>query len=224
MAAIAALPKEKATGGEAAAANARSRLYLLLSRAVSFPESDAYDEIASGSWFQELAPACAALPYRLNPGAASKWRAPDDYDAFQSEYIRLFEVGARGRAPYPLNSGHHTPDRLRTMEELVRFYNFFGLKLAPGLMPDHASVELEFMHYLAAKEAEETGAAGPDRDSYLYAQRDFVTRQLLNWWPAVAAKLKGERALPFYRSFASLITQFLDLERKYLERAIATGT
>ncbi len=223
MAAIAALPQEEATGKEDVSASARSRLYLLLSRAVSFPETDAYDEIATGSWFQELASSCAALPYRLAPGAAAKWRVPTAYDPFQSEYIRLFEVGARGRAPYPLNSGHHTPDRLRTMEELVRFYNFFGLKLAPGLMPDHASVELEFMHYLTGREAEEAGAAEPDRDSYLYAQRDFVTRQLLNWWPAVAAGLKGEQALPFYRSLASLITQFLDLERKHLERAIATG-
>jgi DMSO reductase family type II enzyme chaperone len=216
VAAIAAREKVETTGEAGAAAEARSRLYLLLSGAVSFPEREFHSQVTTGAWARELASLCAQLPYRLNPGSEGRWRGPSDYDAFQSEYIRLFEVGARGRAPCPLYSGHHSPDRMRTMEELVRFYNFFGLKIAPGHMPDHASVELEFMHYLAARQEEE----GEDRTSYLLAQRDFLDRQLLNWWPRLATALKRERTVSFYKSLAAFGLQFLQADRKYLGRAV----
>lgn len=217
MAAIAAQEKVEKAAGAGGAAEARSRLYLLLSTAISFPERDLHSQVTAGEWFREVASLCAQLPYRLSPGPEGRWRAPADYDAFQSEYIRLFEIGARGRAPCPLYSGHHTADRMRTMEELVRFYNFFGLKIAPGHLPDHASVELEFMHYLAARQDEE----GEDRASYLFAQRDFLDRQLLNWWPRLAAALKRERTVSFYKSLAAFGLQFLQADRKYLGRAVS---
>lgn len=220
MATTAALERGKTKEEGSSAAEARSRLYLALSRAVSFPERDFHTQALSGDWLREVAAACVALPYRLAPGAPSRWRVPPDYDDFQSEYIRLFEVGARGRAPCPLNSGHHARDRLRIMEELVRFYNFFGLKLAPGHMPDHASVELEFMHYLTSKQEDE----GEDKASYLLAQRDFLDRQLLNWWPSLAAALKQERTLSFYKSLSAFGLQFLQREHNYLGRVIATYT
>lgn len=211
--AIAAVSQQEETAEADAPASARSRLYAFLSRSISFPEAALHAEVASGEWFAELNAICAGLPYRLDAGTPDRWRVPPDYDEFQSEYIRLFEVGARGSAPCPLNSGHHTRDRMRTMEELVRFYNFFGLKLASGMMPDHVTVELEFMHYLASSEDE-------DPASYLTAQRDFLQRQLLNWWPALAAKVKEQRSPRFYRALVTLGAQFLEAERKYLARAI----
>src|SRR3972149_5997703 len=98
------------------------------------------------------------------------------------------------------NSAHRGSDRLRTMEELVRFYNYFGLRTTPGRMPDHVTAELEFMHYLAHQEAEARQAAG-DRESYLRAQRDFLERHLNGWWPwGAATATQGHRAPPFYRS------------------------
>ncbi len=105
------------------------------------------------------------------------------------------------------------------MEELVRFYNFFGLHLSPGLMPDHVTVELEFMHYLAFKEAEARKSDG-DVDSYLRAQRDFVQRHLANWWPLLAAAVKRQRPMPFYRALVALLERFLDAERTYLGKAL----
>jgi len=202
-----------------AAAEVRSRLYACLSRAFAFPQPEFHRDVVEGRWLPAAAGLVHALPARVAVGPAGAWRAPADYDHFQSEYIRLFEVGARGSAACPLLSGQYGTDRLRSMEELVRFYNFFGLHISPGMMPDQVTVELEFMHFLAFREAEAREDGG-DVGSYLRAQRDFVQRQLAGWWPLLTAALKGQRPLPFYRSLVGLAGRFFDAERTYLQRAL----
>ena len=215
----AALPRGEVSERDGGVAGARSRFYAHLSRAFAFPQPEFHAEVREGRWLEAQTALLAELPHRLRGGAAGGWRASADYDRFQSEYIRLFEIGPRSGAPCPLYAGHYASDRLRAMEELVRFYNFFGLRLSPGLMPDHVTVELEFMHYLAFKEAEARDSGG-DVDSYLRAQRDFLQRQLANWWPILAATVKRQRPMPFYRALAVLLARFLDAERTYVGRAL----
>ncbi len=218
MKANAALPQGRKVAGENASAATRSELYAFLSRLFSFPDVQMYPQVLNGCWLQDLTARFAGLPYSLKSEANRSWAAPSDYEQFQSEYIRLFEVGGRGGSPCPLHSGHYSRDRLRTMEELIRFYNFFGLRIAPGMMPDHVSAELEFMHYLAGSESE-TGD-GAEQMSYLRAQRDFLLRHLLNWWPLLAVRVKRERPIPFFRSLVTLTGRFLQTERAYVESAL----
>ena len=144
----------------------------------------------------------------------SPFAVPEDFDAFQSEYIRLFEVGGRGGAPCPLHSGHYTNDRLRALEVLVRFYNFFGVQAEEGMMPDHVTAELEFMAYLI----DSTGEAVTDRErrSLEKAQADFLGLHLLSWWPQLSDKLGRQHPLPFYRSLANLTSRFLEADHNYL--------
>ena len=200
----------------------RSDLYALLSRSFAFPAPEFHREVIEGRWLESASSLLATLPYRLQPGAAGAWGGPSDYDRFQSEFIRLFEVGARGSAPCALYGGHYARDRLRTMEELVRFYNFFGLRLSPGLMPDHITVELEFMHYLAFKETE-AGRSGDDVESYLRAQKDFLDRHLGSWLPALQAAMRAQRPLPFYRALVRLAARFVECDRRYLGRPDGPG-
>jgi DMSO reductase family type II enzyme chaperone len=206
----------------AAAALGRSSLYVLLARALTFPQPDFHRETVSGGFRQGIAEALAGLPYRLAVGPSRDWQPTNDYEAFQSEYIRLFEVGPRGHALCPLYSGHYGSDRLRTMEELVRFYNYFGLRITPGLMPDHVTVELEFMHYLAHQEAEARQTGG-DRESYLRAQSDFLERHLNAWWPLAVAATQSQRPQRFYRSLMALVQRFLAAERSHLASALRSG-
>ena len=206
----------------AAAALSRSGLYELLARALAFPQPEFHEETVSGRLRHRIGEALEGLPYRLAVGPSRDWHATGDYEAFQSEYIRLFEVGPRGHALCPLYSGHYGSDRLRTMEELVRFYNYFGLRITPGLMPDHVTVELEFMHYLAHQEAQARQAGG-DRESYLRAQRDFLERHLNNWWPLAVAATRGQRSQRFYRSLMVLIQRFLAAERDHVTSVLRSG-
>ena len=108
------------------------------------------------------------------------------------------------------------------MVELVRFYNYFGLRITPGLMPDHVTVELEFMHYLAHQEAQ-AWQSGDDRESYLRAQRDFLERHLNGWWPLALAATQRQRPQRFYRSLMALVQRFLAAERGHLASALRSG-
>lgn len=63
-------------------------------------------------------------------------------------------------------------------EELLRFYHFFGLtRSVQAVMPDHISVELEFMQVLAMLEAAAL-VRGEEVTSLMKAQRDFLSRHL----------------------------------------------
>ena len=147
-----------------AQAQARSRLYSLVGRAFAFPDGAPYQDLAGGAWEREVGETASALPFSLSLAGLSLTPTELTREDLQAEYVRLFEVGPMGGPPCSLFAGHHERDRLRLMEELVRFYNFFGLSLAQGRMPDHLTVELEFMHFLAFREAEAVRQGG-DRSS-----------------------------------------------------------
>ena len=90
------------------------------------------------------------------------------------ELFDLFEVGASG-PPCALYGGLHSEARMKTMEEALRFYHHFGLTLSEAAreLPDHLSTQLEFLHFLAFREAEALDS-GLDAGPYRRAQRDFV--------------------------------------------------
>jgi len=207
-------PLREKNGEVAASSLPRSCVYAILSRSLSFPEERSHSDIRRGFWMESLAATSERLPYPLRLPAPQSFRAPADFDAFQSEYIRLFQVGGRAGPPCPLHAGHYTNDRLRSLETLVRFYNFFGVQTEQGLMPDHVTVQLEFMHYLAESEAEAT--SGRDRRSLVRAQADFLGGHLANWWPQLEAKLKRQQPLPFYRGLADVTSRFLQADLNYL--------
>jgi len=97
-------------------------------------------------------------------------------DELAIEYTRLFDVGTAG-PPCPLHGGLWAKDRMRTMEEVLRFYHHFGLTLDSDRheLPDHLVAEFEFLHYLSFREAEAL-RSGVDAGPYRRAQRDFVAR------------------------------------------------
>lgn len=210
-------PLRENVGEVAASSLPRSCVYAILSPSLSFPEERFHSDIRRGFWMESLAAASGRLPYPLRLPAPQSFRAPEAFDTFQSEYIRLFQVGGRAGPPCPLHAGHYTSDRLRSLETLVRFYNFFGVQTEQGLMPDHVTVQLEFMHYLAESEAE--ARTGRDRRSLVRAQADFLDGHLANWWPKLTEKLKSQQPLPFYRSLADFTSRFLEADLKYVTTA-----
>ena len=172
----------------------RSRAYRALARAFSLPDRSIYEEIVSRGLAEALRPGDEDLARRLKPALS--------FEEFQAEYLRLFEVGTP-RPPCPLYEGawreREFPDRRELMEELVRFYNFFGLTLGakPKELPDHLAIELEFMHFLAYQEARAL-EEGCDPGSYRRAQRDFLERHLLRWLPRLRKRLEREETPPFF--------------------------
>lgn len=195
----------------------RSRAYRALARAFTLPDRPIYEELVSG----ELAEALQLdvpdeeLARELKPALS--------FEELQAEYLRLFEVGTP-RPPCPLYEGawreREFLDRRELMEELVRFYNFFGLTLGerPKELPDHLAIELEFLHFLAYQEAQAL-EEGHDPGGYRRARRDFLRRHGLVWLPRLSKALSDPRikALPFYRAAAEAALRVMRRDAEALE-------
>jgi len=198
------------------AAASRSRLYQLLALGFAFPDEDFYQAVRGGEFAAALTGACAALPYDLTAALTAELSVvPEAYTDFESEYIRLFDVGAAG-PPCPLYGGVYGGDRMKVMEEATRFYNFFHLRLSPQVreLPDHITTELEFLHYLTFREAE-AGSTGADVASLRRAERDFLARHLCKWLPRLHARLKKQTVPPFLRALADFTLAYVERDRAY---------
>jgi len=198
----------------------RSRLYQILALAFAFPDEDLHAAVRDGSLATALADTCRALPYDVSGALTSDLcAAPDAYVDFESEYIRLFDVGAAG-PPCPLYGGVYIGDRMKVMEDATRFYNFFHLRLSSQLreLPDHITTELEFLHYLTFREAEARQAES-DPSSLLRAERDFLARHLCKWVPRLQAKLAKQHAAPFFPALVRLAAAFFTRDHAYAAAA-----
>ncbi len=202
------------TGDELAAA-ARSSLYRCLATAFSFPTPELSEAFASGGFLDELLAAAAALPFPLAADDGLRGGPTVAHEELQQEYIRLFEVGP-GRPPCPLYEGSHRSGRMKIMEELVRFYEHFGLRPEAGDLPDHLCAELEFMHYLAFKEAAALHT-GAEHLPYRLAQRDFLRRHLNRWLPKLRRRLEQLDPPRLYLSLARLAEEACRRDVRSLE-------
>jgi DMSO reductase family type II enzyme chaperone len=197
----------------------RSRLYLLFAEGFRFPSAQFHATVQGGAYRSQVFAAAASLPYKLRLGGEPCATA-SEYVDFQAEYIRLFDVGAKGRPPCALYEGEYrSGGRMQVMEELVRFYEHFGLALstADRELPDHLSVELEFLHYLTFKEAAAL-ERGVDPGSYRRAERDFLTRHPSRWLPAMRAKAAEARAQASFRALIGAADEFVRADLAYLRR------
>jgi len=202
--------------GDELTAGARSYVYQMLATAFSYPSEDFVESLASGEWSQRLLALSEHLPFGLTTIEPSP--ATEDRGALQQGYVSTFEVGT-GRPFCPLYEGSHRSGRMKLMEDLVRFYEHFGLMTQPGDHPDHLCAELEFMHYMAFKEAAAHARSEPVPDLQR-AQRDFLDRHLCKWLPRVRARLASARDLPaFYFSVAALTEEFCRQDLAWLKAA-----
>lgn len=202
-------------------ASARSALYRLLAHSFNFPTLEFYRSVESGEFFATVRGILHALPHlesaQSTEGKLSGVTA--DFDEFCAEYVRLFDVGtSRGRPPCPLYGGEYpVRPRLDVMEELVRFYGFFDLALSQQdrELPDHLSVELEFLHYLAFRESDALERSA-DASPYQRAQADFIERHVGQWLPVLRSKLETQAPLPFFAGLVGLTTDVLRADLDYL--------
>jgi len=195
--------------------DSRKRLYELLAMPFRFPAAELTGKFIDGSWGDELSGHLSIL------GSASSGDDPLRLDvsdeAFQVEFISLFEVGMGG-APCPLHSGYYSRDRMRDLEEVVRFYRFFDYEpnRTPDRFPDHLVFELEFMAHLVTRESAEADAI----DSLRLAQRDFVTRHLAGWTPQLHKNIEERASIPFIKEAVRLTDLLIGEERDHLSAGV----
>jgi DMSO reductase family type II enzyme chaperone len=197
--------------GEAGTAAARSRIYELFARLFEYPDQAFGEAIRTGELAAAIRGALGALDASLLE--SSDWEAlanaGEAEDDLAVEYTRLFDVGASG-PPCPLYGGLYSGARMKTMEETVRFYNHFGLTLSdePREMPDHITTQLEFLHFLAFREAEAL-QGGDDPGPFRRAQRDFAARHPGRWIPKLRERVEAQDPMPFFLELVCQLERFL---------------
>ena len=199
---------------EASINQLRSHAYGLLAATMDYPDQEFQSLISSGQLVDKCKETLCAIYPKLEEDINWPLLGVDDSEEdLQVEYCRLFDAGAAG-PPCPLNGGVYLDERMQTLEEMVRFYNHFGLTAGENFeeLPDHITTQLEFMHFLCNAENEFQGEK-EETGSYQRAQRDFLNRHLGKWIPQLEEQAIENKAQPFYQSLVSLLARFIKAEQ-----------
>lgn len=184
-------------------AMARAFVYRLLAKAFEDPGSENWSWLTENATQRTLRSAIAILDEQMTANiekAAEKFLAHlrvENFDALAADYLSAFGHAARG--PCPVNEieyGDLKADPLfqpHRLADLAAFYRAFGVEVSSdaGERHDHLCLELEFMSFLAGKEAY---ALENQLDDELMnvcrdAQRKFLREHLGRWTPAFTRRL-----------------------------------
>jgi DMSO reductase family type II enzyme chaperone len=94
-------------------------------------------------------------------------------------FVTAFDPAVSDQACSLYEGNYGTRERTALFEELVRWYDLFGLRREEEAeLPDHISVQLEFMHFLTFLEGKH-GREPETKQSLRKAQNDFLERHLI---------------------------------------------
>ncbi len=193
---------EPVTASEPAAR--RSAVYATFARALRPPDAAFAESVSDGSFVSGLREALDATD--VPSTALDQLATAVDHALLAQAYLEHFELGGPAGPPAVVYEGEFGGGRLKVMEDVLRFYDHFGLDPAPSTeyrdRPDHVATELEFMHYLSFREAEAV-AKGVDPAPYRAAQRDFLAFHLCDLVGTIAARIEP-RGVAFYSALTSV--------------------
>lgn len=198
----------------------RSVVYRFLSLALR-PPAEGLVALDTARW-EAVLRAARGAGHEVAAAVEAAWRtfAGVSSGTLPTEYDRIF--GHRVGGDCPLYEAQYAAGgvfaQAQRLADIAGFYRAFGLDVdeAAGERPDHVSLELEFMHVLAYREAYARRYHGPDEVALLFdAQRAFVRDHLSRWVPALGGLLL-KSAGGVYATLASALTAWLTAELKIL--------
>lgn len=207
-------------------------IYSILAQALSLPSDALCLAVREGVISTLLGGALDDAPpahrRTIATGLLKSFTVLGEDEAFTSsilaEYTRLFSSNLhcmQYEADYLARTAEHS---VHVIAAIANMYSTFGVRLADsaGERPDHIAVELDFMNFLATKEAHAS-----DRNQAANArlcrraQVYFLSRHLARWASMFAGSLAEETTAPFYRSTCELLDRFLAAETRYFKIQIA---
>lgn len=131
------------------------------------------------------------------------------------EHCKLFYGPAKLLAP-PYES-MYTEGRVmgESTLEVIKKYREAGLAASPDFknLPDHIAAELEFMYYLAFKEAEAWEKGDVEKIfHYLLMQKRFLKEHLTKWIPQFCERILKNASSDFYKSLAKITEGYINIE------------
>ncbi len=215
---------------------ARGQIYHFLAVAFLRPPAERFvAPFLDGAFLGELAERFGGEAVR--DLAAFREGFHGDYEALDQEYQDLFAVPL-GRYVTPYEAVYR--DERVVGDEVVRgllmgpsslavkaLYQEAGLEIPADLLelPDHVGLELGCMQGLCDAEAR----AGQDGDTEALAcarrlQRRLLEEHLLQWVPALCARIRDSAPGPFYRGITTLTEAVLKQDAQALAQPTETPT
>jgi TorA maturation chaperone TorD len=134
-----------------------------------------------------------------------------ELEVLKIDHARLF-VGPFTLLAPPYGSVYLEDNRIMGDSTLdVRdYYRREGLDTVIKEVPDHITVELEFMYYLVARQAQAANE-GNLQDVRLYQQRQksFMSSHLARWLTAFTERVQKKAQAEFYKKLALLTQMFV---------------
>lgn len=167
---------------------------------IALERSRTYARLAQGFW----------RPKDLSSGSS-----PEGAGGKSAEYDRLF--AHRTTVLCPIYEVEYDRDRAvsqgATLADIAGFYRAFGLELAVNERPDHLALELEFMGFLAHKEALALQDGLLEQAELCRdAQKKFLEAHLGRWVGIVADTLARATQIEFYKTLAADMKEFIESE------------
>lgn len=194
---------------------ARSRLYGFLSPLYLYPDEETF----SGLNWEEAREALILLGNRhgLKEPFESVRACFENASVLQSQYVTIFgHTLGQECPPYETQyGGAHIFQQAHDLGDIAGFYRAFGLEVSDQAKErlDHIAIQLEFMAFLAYKEAYALSTDGREKAEICrQAQRKFLADHLGRWVPFFTKRLEAEAKDDFYGRLAVLTERFLAFE------------
>ncbi len=199
---------------------ARSDIYRLLAACFCLPEKetflkeDVFDNLSHA--LERVCPAAQAFAGKMKNAVS----AASEED-LRVEYAKLF-VGPQGVLAPPYGSVYlekeHTVMGSSTIE-VRKAYEREGLLVDQESheLPDHISVELEFVHYLISRELEAL-EAGKRKEAIDYIQKQmvFLRAFVIPWAPSLCADITAKSESEYFASLAGCLHSLLQQSESQL--------
>lgn len=208
---------------------ARSALYRALSQALVYPTAEAVRQLRE----QDI-PFARAASGPLEDGVRSALE--ELRVAFRRVRRGRLEASYRDAFTHvhssdcpPYETDYTTGEIFRQSQELADlagFYRAFGVggSSEERERPDHISVELEFLHLLAYKEAwAVVQGDGEGQEVCRHAEERFLADHVLRWVPGFARRLEAVATHQAYRAVARLTAAFVRSEARRFGLPVDAG-
>ncbi len=221
----------------------RSKMYLLFSWSLLFPEDEEFlDYLQCGEFVEDGRAALDGLRAALEgPGGdrtkqkiAALHKQLDQIEKLvsaecvnwklidlQSEHRRVFtNVITLDCPPYETLFGNdHVFAQSHVMGDIAGFYKAFGVELSKDVHErlDHLSVEFEFMHFLTYKESYSRCHDGMEKTEIVVeAQKKFVKNHVGRWVPLFSRMLSKKADSGLFKLVADSMSDWMDFEVAFL--------
>ncbi|MBH0177223.1 MAG: molecular chaperone TorD family protein [Nitrospira sp.] len=221
----------------------RSKLYLLISWSLLYPEDEEFlDYLRCGEFVEDGRAALETLHAMLDGAGGERavqkihalkkqldlaetliasecanWQLSD----LQSEHRRVFSnVITLDCPPYETLFGNdHVFAQSHVMGDISGFYKAFGVELSKDIHErlDHLSVEFEFMHFLAYKESYSRCHDGAEKTQIVVdAQKKFVKNHIGRWVPLFCRMLGKKADSGLFKLVADMTADWMEFETVFL--------